>query len=287
MNTLVCAVVRSSTSTSATVPSNTVLRSLTVLLLELISLSTTRPANVPTPFTTQSSPRDLMPVLPRPWRSMLLLEETEPTPVLPSPWMPDNTTSLLLSKSVLRSLMKRWSSTKKWLRCTWVMMFLPISTDGSSPSTTTLVLEPELLSTVPLSSNTKRPSVTVPETRLLEERSLRSKPTPSLNTTVPVVSKDVLLLLVMPLVTLPSALEKVSTSLPSLDVWLLKKLSSSWMEESVFLPKLRLKRLTLRSTMDFTDPLTLFLMLSKRYSTSTTVPAKLSLSSVTPNTSNK
>mmetsp|Transcript_13321 Transcript_13321/g.18573 ORF Transcript_13321/g.18573 Transcript_13321/m.18573 type:complete len:288 (+) Transcript_13321:422-1285(+) len=287
MNTLVCAVVRSLISTSATVPLNTVPNASTVLLPESTSLSTTRPPTNNTPSNTLSTTRENPPVNPRRWTLTLLLEETEPTPVLPSLWMPDNTTSPLLSKSVLRSLRRRWNSTKRWLRCMLVMMFPPISTDGSSPSTTTLVLEPEPLSTVPPSSNTKRPSVTAPVTRLPEERSLRSRPTPSLNTTVPVVSKDVLFSLVMLLVMLLSALEKVSTLLPSLDAWLLKKLSSLWMEENTFLPKLKLKRLTSRNTMDFTDLLTLSLMLFKRSSTQTTVPAKLSLSSVTPNTSNK
>merc|ERR1719203_1609304 len=156
---------------------------------------------------------------------MRLSEETELTLVLPKPWTPDSTTLPLPSKSVLRSLMRRWLSTKRWLRCTSETMCPQISTDGSSPNTPTSESVPELSSTVPPSSNTKRPFATAPERKLPEEKSSRLRLTPSLSTTDPVVSKDVSLLLEMLLDTSPSALERVSTSLQSLDVWPLRKLS--------------------------------------------------------------
>mmetsp|Transcript_4245 Transcript_4245/g.8826 ORF Transcript_4245/g.8826 Transcript_4245/m.8826 type:complete len:232 (-) Transcript_4245:334-1029(-) len=210
-----------------------------------------------------------------------------PTLVSPRPWMPVNTTSPLPSKSELRSLTTRWLSTKRWLRCTSVTMSPLISTDGFSPSTTTLVSEPVPLSTVPPSSNTRRPSVTVLETRLLEERSSRSKPTLSLSTTVLVVSKDVWLLSVTPPDTLPSAPEKVSTLPPSLAAWQLKKLSPSWKAERDFLPKKKSRRPTSRNTTAFTDLPTLSWTSCKRSSTPATEPERPSSNFATPSTSNK
>mmetsp|Transcript_469 Transcript_469/g.979 ORF Transcript_469/g.979 Transcript_469/m.979 type:complete len:202 (-) Transcript_469:425-1030(-) len=200
----------------------------------------------------------------------------EQTPVLPRPWMLVNTTSRSPSKSESRSPTRRWPFTKKWLRCTSVTMSPLISTDGSSLSTTTSELEPVPLSTVLRSSNTKRPSVTVLETRLPEERSSRSKPTLSPNTTVLVVSKDVWCSSVMPPDTLPSAQEKVSTSPQSPAEWQRKKLSPLWKEERSSPLKKKLKERTLRSMTRLTDPLTPFLTSCKRFSIPTTEREKLS-----------
>merc|ERR1719183_1807675 len=75
----------------------------------------------------------------------------------------------------------------------------PTSTDGCSPSTTTLVSEPEPLSTALPSSSTRRPSATVPVTRLPEERSSRLRPTLSPSTTDPDVFRDAWLLSETPL----------------------------------------------------------------------------------------
>mmetsp|Transcript_40127 Transcript_40127/g.96921 ORF Transcript_40127/g.96921 Transcript_40127/m.96921 type:complete len:203 (+) Transcript_40127:785-1393(+) len=192
-----------------------------------------------TPSTTRSSSQDRRPVSPSRWTSTSSSVPTVPTPVSPRPWMLDNTTSPSPSKSVSRSLMTRWRSTRRWQRCTSVTMSHLTSTDGSSPSTTTSVSELEQSSTVPPSSSTRRPSVTVPGTRSPEERSSRSKPTLSPNITVPAVSRAVWLLSVMLLDMLPSAPVRVFTSPPSLDVWLPKRLFSSWTVESAFPPKKR------------------------------------------------
>merc|ERR1712194_119954 len=204
-----------------------------------------------------------------------------PTPVSPRQWMLENITSPLHSKSELRSL------TRRWLRCTLVTMYPLISTDGSSPNTTTSVLEPEPLSTVPPSSNTKRLSASAPETRLQEERSSRSKPTLSPNTTVLVVSKDVWCLSVMPPDTSPSAPEKVSTLPPSLDAWQPKKSSRSWTVEGSCLRKNKSKRPTSRNTMASTDLPTPSWTSCKRFSTPTTEHERPSSNFATPSTSNR